>query len=43
MRLLKYFWHTRFTAEETQKLILAGWVVAGDRRSAVRDGETIYP
>lgn len=33
----------KFSARDTQTLIINGYIVAGDRRSAVKDGNTVYP
>lgn len=37
----KLIWHRRFSAREVGELISQGWTVAGDRRSAVRNGQKI--
>lgn len=41
MRTLKLFFHRKFTLRETQQLILDGWIVQGDRKTAYRNGQTI--
>lgn len=39
MMILKF--HRKFTAEETQQLIVRGWTVEGDRRHAVKGNHWI--
>ncbi len=41
MMILKF--HRKFTAEETQYLIVRGWTVEGDRRHAVKGNRWITP
>lgn len=38
---MKLFFRHRFTIRETQQLILDGWIVAGDRKTAERNGKVI--
>ena len=40
---MKFEYPKRFSARDLQQLILDGWTVAGDRKTARRAGETITP